>query len=151
MKHIPTVLFLLSAGPAAAQVTQFPAAQLKGLTKSLAAKMSPQKLATEQLGKFRNHSLMAAHREASGEAELHETQADVFIVQSGEATLHTGGEVVGGKTTAPGEIRGASIKGGQKMKLGPGDIVEIPAKTPHQTLVAPGKHITYLIVKVDTP
>ena len=51
-----------------------------------------------------------AHREGSGEAELHETQADVFVVQSGEATLVIGGTVVDPKTTVPNEIRGPSIK-----------------------------------------
>ncbi|MCL4402821.1 MAG: cupin domain-containing protein, partial [Acidobacteria bacterium] len=100
---------------------------------------------------FGNHSVMAAHREANGEAELHQKQADIFIVETGEAELVVGGEMVGGKTTAPNEIRGVSIKGGEKSKLGPGDVVHIPARVPHQVLVAPGRQFTYLIVKVDTP
>ena len=130
---------------------RWPVAELKGLSKKLGPKMNAQKLATQQLAKFGNHSLMAVHREADGEAEVHETQVDIFIVQGGEAGLVIGGQVVGGKTTAPGEIRGPSIKGGQNTRLGPGDVVHIPAKTAHQVLVEPGKQFTYLIVKVDTP
>ena len=106
-------------------------------------------IATEQLGNFGKHSLMAAHRQGSGESEVHETVADIFIVQTGEATLVVGGKVVGGKTTAPGEIRGTAIQGGEKRKLGPGDIAHIPANTPHQVLLDSGKQFTYLIVKVE--
>ncbi len=128
------------------------AADLKAYSKKLAPKMDAKlKLATEQMAKFGNHSVMAAHREANGEAELHQTQADIFIVEAGEASFVVGGEIVNGKTTAPGEIRGPSIKGGQKSKLAAGDIVHIPAKIAHQVLVDPGKQFTYLIVKVDTP
>ncbi len=124
--------------------------QLKGFEKKLAPKVNAQKVATEQLAKFGNHLVMVAHREGPGEAELHETQADVFIVQTGQATLVVGGEVVGGKTTAPHEIRGASIRGGEKQPLGPGDVVHIPAKLPHQVLVDSGKQFTYAIVKIDS-
>lgn len=125
--------------------------QLKGYEKALAAKVDPKtKIATEQLGKFGNHSAMVAHREGSGEAELHETQADVFVVQSGEGTLVIGGTVVNPKTTAPNEVRGTSIQGGDKKKLGAGDMVHIPAKTAHQLMVDNGKQLTYAIVKIDS-
>jgi mannose-6-phosphate isomerase-like protein (cupin superfamily) len=124
---------------------------LKGYGKKLAPKMNEKKLALEQLGKFGNHSTMIAHREADGEAEWHEVQADIFVVQSGAATLVLGGEVVDGKTTAPGEIRGPSIKNGQRHAIAAGDIVHIPARTPHQLLVPAGTQFTYFVIKVDTP
>ncbi len=119
--------------------------------KRLAPKINAQKVATEVLANWGNHNLMVAHREGSGEAELHETQADVFIVQSGEGSLIVGGTVVDPKTTAPHEVRGSAVKGGVTKQLGPGDIVHIAAKTPHQMIVAAGKQITYAVVKVDTP
>jgi mannose-6-phosphate isomerase-like protein (cupin superfamily) len=71
------------------------------------------------------------------------------VVLSGEATLVFGGTVQDGWNTAPGETRGRAISGGEKKRLGPGDVVHIPAKTPHQTLVPQGKHVTYLVIKVD--
>jgi mannose-6-phosphate isomerase-like protein (cupin superfamily) len=149
------VIWLAVAGVMAAAeppgYVRWPGAELKALSKKLGPKMSPQKLAMEQLGRFGNHSLMAVHREGDGEAEIHETQVDIFIVENGEANLVIGGQVVGGKITAPNEIRGPSIKGGQRVRLGPGDVVHIPAKTAHQVLVEAGKQFTYLIVKVDTP
>lgn len=118
------------------------------MEKTLAPKVNAQKLAMQQLGNFGNHSLMVAHRQADGEAELHETQNDIFIVQSGSGTLVVGGKVVNGKTTAPGEVRGTAIEGGEKRALAPGDVAHIPAKIPHQVLVEKGRQITYAIVKV---
>ena len=123
-------------------------ADLKAAQKKLSSNLTPQKMATEQFGATGNHSFMMAHREASGEAELHEKVADVMVVQSGEGTLVVGGKVVGGKTTAPSEIRGASIEGGVSKKMAAGDIFHIPGNTPHQVMVAAGKQITYFVIKV---
>jgi hypothetical protein len=55
--------------------------ELKSYGKKLAPKMNEKKLASERLAAFGNHLAMIAHREADGEAELHETQADFFVVQ----------------------------------------------------------------------
>lgn len=139
---------LFAADPAG--FTMWKGAELKGKSKILAGKMNEKKMGSEQLGKWGNHSAMVAHREGSGEAELHETQADVFIVQSGEATLIVGGTIPDSKTTAPNEVRGPSIQGGEQKKLGAGDVVHIPANTPHQLMVNNGKQITYAVVKIDT-
>ncbi len=48
--------------------------------------------------------------------QYHANQADVFFVQSGEATLVVGGELVDGKTSAPNEMRAPSIKGGSEKE-----------------------------------
>lgn len=144
-----TAVPLMAAEPPGFVV--WPASELKAYGRKLAPKMNAGKVAAERLATFGNHLAMIAHREADGEAELHETQADVFVVQAGEATLVVGGDVVGGKTTAPGEVRGPSIKGGNRRPISTGDIVHIPAKTAHQLLVAPGKQFTYFVIKVDVP
>jgi mannose-6-phosphate isomerase-like protein (cupin superfamily) len=123
-------------------------AELKGLAKTLAPKISDKKVATEALASHGNYSFMVAHREGSGEAEYHATQADIFVVQSGEATLVVGGELVDGKTTAPNEMRAAAIKGGSEKKLAAGDAVTIPAKVAHQVKLDAGKQFTYFVVKV---
>jgi mannose-6-phosphate isomerase-like protein (cupin superfamily) len=126
-------------------------AELKGFAGKLGSKLNAQKMASEQLGNYGNHLFMVAHRQGPGQAELHEKQADLFVVISGDATLVVGGEVVDAKTTAPNEIRGPSIRAGEKKKLGAGDVVHIPARVPHQLLVDSGKQFTYGVVKVDTP
>jgi mannose-6-phosphate isomerase-like protein (cupin superfamily) len=101
--------------------------------------------------KFENHSLGISHRDKSGVAELHEKQTDIFVIQSGEATLVVGGEVIDPKTVSPGEVRGTGIRGGVRKSVGPGDVVHIPAKMPHQFFLEAGKEITYFAMKVDTP
>ena len=140
---------LLAADPAG--IVVWKAADLKGYRGKLAPKMNEKKLALENLANWGNHSALISHRQGDGESEVHDRQADIFVVQGGNATLVLGGEVVGGKTTAPGETRGASISGGQKHTLAAGDIVHIPAKTPHQLLIAPGQEFTYLVFKIDAP
>ncbi len=124
--------------------------ELRSFDKKLSSKMNEQKLANEPLGKFDHHSISVIHREGSGEAELHEKQADVMIIESGEATILVGGTIPGSKTTAANEVRGPKIEGGERKKLAAGAIVHIPAKMPHQMLLDPGKQITYAIVKIDS-
>ena len=124
------------------------AADLKAFSKSLSPKIDAQKVATQQLSAFGNYSFMVAHREGSGVAEYHATQADIFMVQSGEATLVYGGNLVDGKTTAANEMRAPSISGGTEKKLAAGDVVTIPAKVPHQLKLDAGKEFTYFVVKV---
>lgn len=140
---------LLAAAPP--EVTIWTAADLKAQSGKLAQKLNEQKGAFEQLASFGNHLTMLAHREGDGSAEIHETQVDFFFVQSGTATLVFGGEVPGAKTTAPHELRGAAVKGGQRKTLAPGDVVHIPAGVPHQLLIPAGKQFTYFVIKVDAP
>jgi mannose-6-phosphate isomerase-like protein (cupin superfamily) len=90
---------------------------------------------------------MLAQREATGSAEVHEHEADIFVVENGDAQLVTGGKLVNPKTQKPGEIRGSSIQGGEKQAVTKGDIIHIPAGTPHQLLVT-SKPFTYFVVKV---
>jgi len=66
---------------------------------------------------------MLAHREADGQVELHETQADVFFRGVGSATLVVGGTLKGGETTAPHEKRNGTIEAARGKKLSAGDVV----------------------------
>jgi mannose-6-phosphate isomerase-like protein (cupin superfamily) len=134
---------------AADSVTVWKAADLKAKEKDLAGQMSDKHVASTTLESYGTHLTMLAHRDGDGEVEVHDKMADVFYVISGEATLVVGGTVVGGHTTAPGETRGTSITGGQKKMLAAGDAVHIPAKVPHQMMVAKGKKITYFVVKAE--
>jgi mannose-6-phosphate isomerase-like protein (cupin superfamily) len=97
---------------------------------------------------FGDYNMAVARRDGNGRVEVHQNKADVIVVQSGTATLTTGGEVVEPVTTGPNEIQGASIRGGATRTISPGDVIEIPAGVPHQFFVTSGMQITYLIVKV---
>ena len=140
------VLPLIGAEPAGYKY--WSAEELKEFSKTLAPKVNAQKFVSQRLTDYGNHYTMAAHREGNGEAELHETESDLFVVTSGTATLTVGGVLQNGKTTAPNEIRGPSIEGGSKQKLSAGDIVHIPPKTAHQLVLEPGGEFTYFVMKV---
>ena len=101
-----------------------------------------------QKAEFGDHLLEISHRETNGKAELHQTKADVIVIQTGTATLLTGGEVIDPKPFAPNEIQGSGIKGGTRRTVSSGDVIEIPIGVPHQFLLEPGTQITYLVVKV---
>lgn len=151
MKTIATALLFAALALPAGDPPGFQmwtSAELKAFSKSLSPKIDAKKVATQALFKHNNYTFSIAHREGPGEAELHETMSDIFVVQTGTATLVYGGEMVDGKTTAPNEIRGPSIKGGMEKKLSPGDIVTIPARMPHQLKLEAGKEFTYLFVKI---
>jgi mannose-6-phosphate isomerase-like protein (cupin superfamily) len=150
--RFPAVLAVLAGAFAlwAAPAFDFwTASEQASIYKQLSGKVTPQHVALNQAANWGNHSILFVYRTAGdGEAEFHETQNDIFVVQKGKGILIAGGKVVNGKTTAPNEIRGPSIEGGEKRELAPGDVVHIPAKTPHQTNVAPGQTLSYLVVKV---
>lgn len=87
-------------------------------------------------------------RAKSGQAELHKTKTDLLIVEQGSATLVFGGVIPDGKTTTPNEIRGSSIKGGESRKVEAGDVIHIPAGTPHQFVLDKGQSVAYFALKL---
>jgi len=139
-----------SQSPMPAGFEHWTAADLRTLDKTLAAKSAsdPHHSAAQVISDYPNDLYMVAHREADGVPELHETQADVFFVESGTATLVVGGTMVGGETTAPHEKRNGKIEGGVRQKLSAGDVVRIPANVPHQMVLDGGKEFAYFVVKI---
>lgn len=93
------------------------------------------------------YKVHASRRDAPGEAEIHQTDTDVFYVLSGEATFVTGGTVPDARSTAPHELRGAAIEGGEVRTLRAGDVVTVPAGVPHW-FRAVAEPMTYYVVKV---
>ncbi|MGZ6015495.1 MAG: AraC family ligand binding domain-containing protein, partial [Phenylobacterium sp.] len=94
-------------------------------------------------------TMLAAHRTADGQVEVHLKLNDEFVVQSGHATVLVGGKVEGAKETAPGEWRGGKVTGAKAYQLGPGDVLWIPAGAPHQALVPKGGDFRYLAFKFE--
>lgn len=94
--------------------------------------------------------VVLAQRRKAGEVEVHGKTNHVFIIVDGEATLVAGGKLVGGRQTAPNQWRGPSIDGGQTYHLSKGDIIVIPANTPHWFKEVPTGTIGYYAVNSDT-
>lgn len=87
----------------------------------------------------------ASRREGAGQAEVHLADTDVIYVVEGTAKLVTGGRVVDGKETGPGEIRGTALEGGEVRELAPGDVMVVPAGTPHWFQTVPGPFQYYVV------
>ncbi len=110
--------------------------------------VSPRHLLDEREGA--QHYMDVVHRERSGLAESHDVKTDLYVVLAGSGTVVVGGEMPGRREmqTRPGEWRAPKIEGGKKYPLKPGDMINIPSKTPHQLLLEDGSKITYLIIKI---
>ncbi|HEY4381346.1 MAG TPA: hypothetical protein VGN01_13430 [Acidobacteriaceae bacterium] len=155
-----TLAILMSAMPAIAQAAHAAdvptlslesnaniAAQAKALMES--ARSAPTGVATVVLETYPGHSVMMVVRAKTGPAETHANWNDVMVVLDGEATEVTGGTMVEGKLDpATGEMRGPSVEGGTHTAIAKGDVVHVPPNTPHWAILAPGKTLTLLVVKV---
>lgn len=131
---------------ATGQVEIYSAKTLQAMGHTLAQKRT--QFASEDLGRYRNHYTLVAQREATGSSEVHQHEADIFVVVTGHATLVSGGKIVNPRIQKFGEIRGTGILGGERHPLAAGDIVHISASTPHQLVIEDGKEFTYFVVKV---
>ena len=144
---IPAMMLLMAADPKGFAIWK--SQDLKAYAAKLSPKMNADKLATDKLADYGSYYTQMAHREGNGGAELHQKWTDIFVIQSGEGTVVVGGTVDGSHETGPGEIRGTAVKGGEQHPVKPGDVVHIPANTPHQMLVPKGGQITYFVIKIQ--
>jgi glc operon protein GlcG len=92
----------------------------------------------------------ASHRAGPGQAEIHVHDTDIFYILKGHADLVVGGTVNDPHPVAEGEVRGASIEGGEPRAIAAGDVVVIPRGVPHWF-----RHVdtpfSYYVVKSSTP
>jgi mannose-6-phosphate isomerase-like protein (cupin superfamily) len=145
-KYILTLLTAAAILAANSVVDHYSASDLAAIKDKLSAAHPTFK--SEQLKQYKGHYTMLAHREGTGSSEVHEHEADLFVIEDGEGTLITGGTLVNSHVEKPGELRGSSIAGGERIHYAPGDIIHIPAGVPHQLRVEKGKQVTYFVMKV---
>ncbi len=137
-----TLLFavaILAAGP----VEIWPGGELKSASAGLGAEAQVKAIAGKTIG-----AASVWRRSRSGEAELHKTKTDLIVIEDGSATLVYGGAIRGAHATQANEIRGTGIDGGETRKLGPGDVIRIPANTPHQFVLEKGQSVAYFALKL---
>ncbi len=81
----------------------------------------------------------------------HAKKSDFMVIQDGEGTFMSGGELVEGKPQGEdaGDMRGASIRGGVSRVLKAGDVMFVPAGIPHG-FVETKDHVTFVMVRFDT-
>ena len=77
------------------------------------------------------YNVSLEYRAAVGPAAVHETEAELFYVVDGSATLVTGGKLKEEKRTNPENLTGTGIDGGESRHVAKGDFVMVPEGTPH--------------------
>ena len=102
------------------------------------------------LASGQDYSVSIGRRTGPGQVEVHEKETDTFYVLDGEATFITGGTMIGGRVSRPGQQLGTEIQDGTVHHLGKGDVIVIPAGAPHWFKEVP-KPFTYYMVKIIRP
>jgi mannose-6-phosphate isomerase-like protein (cupin superfamily) len=129
----------------------FPGKDISSQLEVLAQKAKISGSSGTKLGDYQSHNIGLSLRTESGSAEVHAHYDDIFVVTEGKATLLSGGTVINGKTDSDGETRGTGILNGKSQVVATGDIVHIPAGTPHQLTIANGDVYGAIVVKVREP
>jgi len=145
MKYVPVLAILLTAGLLAIAAGSAAGVIYLDHEKVTAAFDKGATLVTQP-----DLIVMCGHRDKTGQVEVHDKETDVMYVVDGTATFVTGGEAVGLARTKPGQWLGSEIKGGETHHLTKGDVVVVPAGTPHWFKEVPGQ-FSYFVVKAIKP
>ena len=94
--------------------------------------------------------VVLAQRRQAGEVEYHDHTNHVFVMVEGEATLVVGGTMVNARRTAPDQMRAPSAEGGTPYHMTKGDVITIPAKTPHWFKEVPTKTVAYYAINIES-
>jgi mannose-6-phosphate isomerase-like protein (cupin superfamily) len=78
-----------------------------------------------------NGLIVLANRAMARGSEIHAKTNHIFIIVDGEGTFVTGGKLINSRATAADQIRGDGIEGGETHHLRKGDVITVPANTPH--------------------
>ncbi len=71
------------------------------------------------------------YRTGVAPAAIHETEAEMFYVVDGSATMVTGGKLTEEKRTNPANLSGTGIEGGNPREIAKGDFFIVPQGVPH--------------------
>jgi mannose-6-phosphate isomerase-like protein (cupin superfamily) len=129
----------------------FPSKDINAQIEALTQKAKASGSSGTKLGDYQSHNISLSVRSSSGGAEVHAHYDDVFVVTEGKATLITGGTVIDGKTDSDGETKGTKIQNGKSQLIATGDVVHIPAGTPHQIMIDNGVVYGAIVIKVREP
>ena len=95
------------------------------------------------------YMVQCSHRVAPGVVEIHHKETDVIYVVDGSATFVTGGKATGLTAENTDQPRGKGVDGGETHHLTKGDVIAVPAGTPHWFKEVPSKTIAYYAVNLE--
>jgi mannose-6-phosphate isomerase-like protein (cupin superfamily) len=91
------------------------------------------------------------YRPRTAPAALHEKDAELFVVLQGAGNIVTGGKLVDEKRVNANNLSGSSIAGGNSRSVAVGDMLIVPANTPHQVIPTGGAPIVVMTMHVPYP
>ena len=101
------------------------------IAKAKAERKPDQPLFAQPILQLAPYTASLEYRAVVGPAAVHETEAEMFYVIEGSATLVTGGKLVNEKRTNAANLTGTAIEGGSARPVAKGDFVIVPENTPH--------------------
>ena len=93
---------------------------------------------------------MLEYRPATAPAALHEKDAELMVVLEGAGNIVTGGKLVDEKRTNAANLTGTSIADGNSQAVVKGDMLIVPANTPHQVIPTGGAPIVLMTLHVPS-
>jgi mannose-6-phosphate isomerase-like protein (cupin superfamily) len=91
------------------------------------------------------------YRPGTGSAAFHEKDAELMVVLAGTGNIVTEGKLVDEKRVNANNLSGSSISGGVTHAVVKGDMILIPASTPHQVIPTGGAPIVLMTMHVPYP
>jgi mannose-6-phosphate isomerase-like protein (cupin superfamily) len=120
------------AAAAAASRTMVSAADVTALiAKAKAERKDNQALLAQSMIRLAPYNVSLEYRAAVANAAVHETEAELFYVIDGSATLVTGGKLTNENRTNAANLSGSGIEGGVSRRVAKGDFIMVPEGTPH--------------------
>jgi mannose-6-phosphate isomerase-like protein (cupin superfamily) len=91
------------------------------------------------------------YRPGTSPAAVHEKDAEMMVVLQGAGNIVTGGKLVNEKRNNANNLGGDSIMGGNSQAVVVGDMLIVPANTPHQVIPTGGAPIVLMTMHVAYP
>jgi mannose-6-phosphate isomerase-like protein (cupin superfamily) len=91
------------------------------------------------------------YRPGISPAAVHEKDAELMVVLEGTGNIVTGGKLVDEKRNNANNLGGSSITGGNSQAVVKGDMLIVPANTPHQVIPTGGAPIVLMTLHVPHP
>ena len=121
-----------ASAPAAASRTMVSAADVAALiAKAKVDRKDTQALLAQSMIQLAPYNVSLEYRAAVANGAVHETEAELFYVVDGSATLVTGGKLKNESRTNAANLTGSGIDGGVSRHVAKGDFIMVPEGTPH--------------------
>ena len=132
--------------------TFMPQKEIMGLIeKAKADRKDNAPLVAEPILSLAPYRAQLEYRPATSPAALHEKDAELMVVLQGTGTIVTGGKLIDEKRTNANNLGGSSIMGGNSQSVSVGDMLIVPANTPHQVIPTGGAPIVLMTMHVAHP